>query len=164
MAEKQLESIVGELVRSKGLTLSLAESCTGGLLGHRLTNVPGSSDYFIGGVIAYSYEAKERVLGVRHSTLYDHGAVSEQTALEMARGARRLFGTDLALSVTGIAGPGGGMPDKPVGLVYIAISTRDQDMCHRFVWEGDREENKAHSAQAALGLLVDCLREGSEAR
>jgi PncC family amidohydrolase len=164
MAEKQLESMVGELVRSKGLTVSLAESCTGGLLGHRLTNVPGSSDYFIGGVIAYSYEAKERVLGVRHSTLYDHGAVSEQTALEMAQGARRLFGTDLALSVTGIAGPGGGMPDKPVGLVYIAISTRDQDMCHRFVWEDDREENKAHSAQAALGLLVDCLREGAEAR
>jgi nicotinamide-nucleotide amidase len=161
MAEERLESIVGELVRSQELTLSVAESCTGGLLGHRLTNAPGSSDYFIGGVVAYSYEAKERVLGVRHNTLYDHGAVSEQTALEMARGARRLFGTDLALSVTGIAGPGGGMPDKPVGLVYIAISTWDQEVCHRFLWEGDREENKADSAQAALGLLVDCLREGA---
>lgn len=161
MAEERLESIVGELVRSQELTLSVAESCTGGLLGHRLTNAPGSSDYFIGGVVAYSYEAKERVLGVRHNTLYDHGAVSEQTALEMARGARRLFGTDLALSVTGIAGPGGGMPDKPVGLVYIAISTWDQEVCHQFLWEGDREENKADSAQAALGLLVECLREGA---
>ena len=161
MAEERLESIVGELMRSQELTLSVAESCTGGLLGHRLTNAPGSSDYFIGGVVAYSYEAKERVLGVRHNTLYDHGAVSEQTALEMARGARRLFGTDLALSVTGIAGPGGGMPDKPVGLAYIAISTWDQEVCHRFLWEGDREENKADSAQAALGLLVDCLREGA---
>jgi PncC family amidohydrolase len=159
MAEKQLESVVGELLRSQGLTLSVAESCTGGLLGHLLTNVPGSSDYFIGGVIAYAYDAKERVLGVRHSTLYDHGAVSEQTALEMARGARRLFGTDLALSVTGIAGPGGGMPDKPVGLVYIALSTRDQNVCHRFAWESDREGNKVHSAQAALELLVAYLRE-----
>jgi nicotinamide-nucleotide amidase len=156
--EERLESVVGELLRSQGLTLSVAESCTGGLLGHRLTDVPGSSDYFIGGVVAYSYDAKERVLGVRHGTLYDHGAVSEQTALEMALGARRLFGTDLALSVTGIAGPGGGMPDKPVGLVYIALSTRDQEVCHRFVWKGDRDRNKADSAQAALELLVTYLR------
>jgi PncC family amidohydrolase len=159
MAEEQLENTVGELLQLQGLTLSLAESCTGGLLGHRLTNVPGSSDYFVGGVVAYSYSAKERVLDVHHDTLYDHGAVSEQTALEMARGARRLFGSDVALSVTGIAGPGGGMPGKPVGLVYIALSARDQEACHRFVWEGDREANKAHSAQAALELLVAYLRE-----
>ncbi len=161
MTKEQLERIVGELVRSQKLTLSVAESCTGGLLGHRLTNVPGSSDYFVGGVVAYSYEAKERVLGVRHDTLYDHGAVSEQTALEMARGARRLLGTDVALSVTGIAGPGGGMPGKPVGLVYIALSARDQETCHQFVWEGTRESNKAHSAQAALELLVAYLRQRS---
>ncbi len=159
MAEERIESVVGEMLRSRGLTLSLAESCTGGLLGHRLTNVPGSSDYFVGGVVAYSYDAKERVLGVLHDTLYDHGAVSEQTALEMARGARRLFGTDVALSVTGIAGPGGGMPDKPVGLVYIALSARDQEACHRFAWGDDRGSNKAHSAQAALELLVAYLRE-----
>jgi len=145
-------------LRSQGLTLSLAESCTGGLLGHLLTNVPGSSDYFIGGVVAYSYDAKERVLGVRHDTIYDHGAVSEQTALEMAQGARWLLGTDLALSVTGIAGPGGGMPDKPVGLVYIALSARDEEVCHRFVWEDDREGNKVRSAQAALEMLVAYLR------
>jgi nicotinamide-nucleotide amidase len=162
MVEERLESVVGEQLRTQGLTVSVAESCTGGLLGHRLTNVPGSSDYFIGGVVAYSYEAKERVLGVRHNTLYDHGAVSEQTALEMARGARRLFGTDLALSVTGIAGPGGGMPDKPLGLAYIALSTWDQEVCHRFVWEGDREENKAHSVRAALELVVAYLCERAD--
>lgn len=156
-----MEQTVGELLRSRGLTLSVAESCTGGLLGHRLTNVPGSSDYFVGGVTAYSYEAKERILNVRHDTLYDCGAVSEHTALEMARGVRRLFGTDLALSVTGIAGPGGGMPDKPVGLVYIALSARDQDICQRFVWEGDREENKAYSVQAALEMLLAYLRDSA---
>ena len=157
--EEQLENVIGELLRSQGLTLSVAESCTGGLLGHRLTNVPGSSEYFIGGVVAYSYDAKERVLGVHHNTLYDHGAVSEKTALEMARSARRLFATDLALSVTGIAGPGGGMPDKPVGLVFIALSTRDQEACHRFVWESDRKGNKAYSAQAALEILLTYLSE-----
>ena len=159
MDEEQLESVVGELLRSQGLTLAVAESCTGGLLGHRLTNVPGSSDYFIGGVVAYSYDAKEHVLGVQHSTLYEHGAVSEETALEMARRARRLFATDMALSVTGIAGPGGGMPDKPVGLAYVALSTRDHEVCHRFVWESDREGNKAYSAQAALEILLTYLRE-----
>ena len=159
MTDMQLEKLVGDLLRSHGLTLSVAESCTGGLLSHRLTNVPGSSDYFIGGVVAYSYDAKERVLAVRHDTLYDHGAVSEQTALEMARGARRLFHTDVALSITGISGPGGGLPDKPVGLTYIALSARDREVCRRFVWDGDREGNKARSAQAALEMLAGYLRE-----
>lgn len=164
MTDERLESVVGELLRAQGLTLSVAESCTGGLLGHMLTNVPGSSDYFIGGVVAYSYDAKERVLNVRHNTLYDHGAVSEQTALEMARGVRRLFLTDVALSVTGIAGPGGGMPGKPVGLVYVALSARDREGCYQFVWASDREGNKARSAQAALELLIAYLRERAGAR
>lgn len=159
MVDKKLERMAGELLRAQGLTLSVAESCTGGLLGHRLTDVPGSSDYFIGGVVAYSYEVKERVLNVSHDTLYDHGAVSEQTALEMARGARRLFDSHVALSITGIAGPGGAMPGKPVGLVYIALSAHDREVCQRFVWEGDREGNKAHSAQAALEMLVSYLRD-----
>ena len=158
MADKPLESVVGDMLRSQGLTLSLAESCTGGLLGHRLTNVAGSSDYFVGGAVTYSYDAKERVLNVRHETLYDYGAVSEQTALEMARGARRLFHTDVALSVTGIAGPGGGMPGKPVGLTYIALSARDHEAYRRFVWAGDRAENKDLSADAALEMLVEYLR------
>ena len=159
ITKERLESVAGELLRSQGLTLSVAESCTGGLLSHRLTNMPGSSDYFIGGVVAYAYEAKERILSVRHDTLYEYGAVSEQTALEMARGARRLFLSDVALSVTGIAGPGGGMPDKPVGLVYIALSARDQETCRHFVWNSDREGNKAHSAQAALEMLVAYVRQ-----
>ena len=159
MPDNTLESVVGELLQSKKLTLSVAESCTGGLLEHRLTNVPGSSDYFVGGVVAYSYDAKERVLNVRHDTLYDYGAVSEQTALEMARGVRRLLHSDVALAVTGIAGPGGGTPDKPVGLVYIALSARDWETCLRFVWDSDREGNKAYSAQAALELLEAYLRE-----
>ena len=159
MPDRRLEAMAGELLRAQGLSLSVAESCTGGLLGHRLTNVPGSSDYFVGGVVAYSYEAKERVLHVRHDTLYDYGAVSEQTALEMARGARRLFLTDVALAVTGIAGPGGATPDKPVGLTYIALSARDEELCRRFVWEEDREGNKARSAQAALEMLVTYLQQ-----
>jgi len=164
MPDRRPEEVAGELLRSRGLSLAVAESCTGGLLGHRLTNVPGSSDYFVGGVVAYSYEAKERVLHVRHDTLYDYGAVSEQTALEMARGVRRLFLTDVALAVTGIAGPGGATPDKPVGLTYIALSARDEELCRRFVWEGDREENKAHSAQAALEMLITYLRQRTVAR
>ncbi|HEY4690217.1 MAG TPA: nicotinamide-nucleotide amidohydrolase family protein, partial [Anaerolineae bacterium] len=109
MAEK-LEEVVGQLLTEQNLTLSLAESCTGGLIGHRLTNVPGSSDYFLGGIIAYAYEAKERLLDVKHNTLYERGAVSAETALEMARGARKALGADIGLSVTGIAGPGGGLP------------------------------------------------------
>lgn len=159
MADELLENEVGELLRSQGLTLAVAESCTGGLLGHRLTNVAGSSDYFVGGVVAYSYEAKERVLNVRHGTLYDFGAVSEQTALEMARGVRRLLSSDVALSVTGIAGPGGGMPGKPVGLAYVALSARDQEVCHQFLWGKDRARNKDCSAEAALEMLVTYLRE-----
>ena len=158
-AGERLETVAGKLLHTQGVTLSVAESCTGGLLGHLLTNVPGSSEYFKGGVVAYSYAAKERVLNVRHGTLYDYGAVSEQTALEMAQGVRRLLHTDVALSVTGIAGPGGGMPDKPIGLVYIALSARDRKVCHRFVWNSDREGNKALSARAALEILVAYLRE-----
>jgi PncC family amidohydrolase len=159
MTQDRIESSVGELLRSRALTLSVAESCTGGLLGHRMTNIPGSSDYFSGGVIAYSYAAKERILNVSHDTLYDHGAVSEPTALEMARGARRLFHSDVALSITGIAGPGGAMPDKPVGLTYIALSTRDREICREFVWDGDRESNKGQSAQAALEMLLEYLQD-----
>src|SRR3989304_5332141 len=101
MAEK-LEEVIGRLLTEKKLTLALGESCTGGLIGHRLTNVPGSSDYFLGGIIAYAYDAKERLLDVRHNTLYEHGAVSPETASEMARGARKALGADIGISVTGI--------------------------------------------------------------
>jgi len=157
--EESLEQQVGRLLRERGLTLALAESCTGGLLGHRITEVPGSSAYFLGGIVAYSYEAKERLLGVRHNTLYDHGAVSAETAVEMARGARRALGADVALAITGIAGPTGGTPDKPIGLTYVALSARDREVWERHVWNQDRSGNKALSAEAALKLLLRYLRE-----
>jgi PncC family amidohydrolase len=152
-----LEARVGQALLQRNLTLAVAESCTGGLIGHRLTNVPGSSIYFLGGIISYSYDAKERLLGVSHATLYDFGAVSEQTAREMARGARRALGADIGLSVTGIAGPGGAMPGKPVGLTWIALSAREADEARQFIWDGEREANKAQSAEAALDLLADYL-------
>ncbi|MCL7451850.1 MAG: CinA family protein [Anaerolineae bacterium] len=153
------EEELGDLLGEKGLTLAVAESCTGGLLGHRITNVPGSSAYFLGGFVVYSVEAKEQVLGVRHETLMTHGAVSEETALQMARGARERFGADLAVSVTGIAGPTGGTPQKPVGLVYIALVAPDDERCRRSVWQGDRLHNKEQSVDAALNLVLSYLRE-----
>jgi nicotinamide-nucleotide amidase len=153
----KLEVIVGQLLAERKLKLSVAESCTGGLLGHRITNVPGSSDYFEGGVVAYSYDAKERLLGVHHDTLYEHGAVSAETAIEMARGVRRALGTDIGMAITGIAGPGGGLPGKPVGLVYIALSARGDERVEHYVWDSDREGNKLSSTEAALEMLRQFL-------
>jgi PncC family amidohydrolase len=153
----QLAAAVGEQLRARGWHLAVAESCTGGLVGHWITEVAGSSDYFLGGVVAYSNQAKAQLLGVRPGTLLQHGAVSEATAREMAAGVRRLLGADVALAVTGIAGPGGGTPEKPVGLVYIALDAPDRQICRRHVWKGDRAANKARSAQAALALLRDYL-------
>ena len=158
MAEA-LEVRVGKRLSEAGLTLAVAESCTGGLVGHRITNVAGSSEYFLGGVIAYAYEAKERLLNVRHGTLYEFGAVSEQTAGEMARGARRVLGADIGIAVTGIAGPGGGLPDKPVGTTWVAVSSRDGEWAQHHCWNGDRDENKVASVDAALELLLRVLEE-----
>jgi PncC family amidohydrolase len=153
------EVIVGRLLVQRGLTLAVAESCTGGLIGHRITDVPGSSAYYQGSITAYSYDVKEMVLHVQHDTLYHYGAVSEQTAREMAQGVRRAFCADVGLSVTGIAGPGGGMPGKPVGLVYVALAAPDGEWVERHVWSGNRWENKARSAEAALDLLRRYLEE-----
>jgi PncC family amidohydrolase len=152
-----LEVIIGQLLTQHKLSLAVAESCTGGLIGHRLTNVPGSSEYFFGGVVAYAYDAKEHLLGVHHNTLYEHGAVSEETAREMARGARRALGADVGIAATGIAGPGGGMPGKPVGLTWIALSARDVERAEHFIWDGDRLTNKEKSAEAALAMLKEYL-------
>lgn len=156
MAEP-LELRLGKRLMELGKTLAVAESCTGGLIGHRITDVPGSSAYFLGGVIAYAYEAKEHLLNVRHSTLYEFGAVSEQTASEMARGARRALGADIGAAVTGIAGPGGGLPDKPVGTTWVAVSTRDREWARLHQWQGDRAENKNSSVEAVLALLMEVL-------
>ncbi len=152
-----LEAEVGALLTTRGLTLAVAESCTGGLILHRLTNVPGSSTYVLGGVVAYSNEAKEKFLQVNPGALEQYGAVSEEIAQEMAQGARAAFASDLAVSVTGIAGPGGGTESKPVGLTYVGLSSRDSEQVVRYIWDGDREQNKIASAEAALQLLYDYL-------
>jgi PncC family amidohydrolase len=147
------ETLVGSLLTTYSLTLAVAESCTGGLVGHRLTNVPGSSAYFLGGILSYSNEAKEHLLGVSHAALTEHGAVSEAVARAMAQGVRRVLGADIGLAVTGIAGPGGGTPAKPVGLTWIALCARAVEIAEQHIWSGDRESNKTQSADALLALL-----------
>jgi len=141
----------------RGLRLAVAESCTGGLIGHLITNVPGSSTYYMGSVTAYAYEAKVRLLGVRWETLEKYGAVSQETVLEMARGVRTALAADIGLSVSGIAGPGGGTPDKPVGLVWIGLSAEQVDEAWCNIWSGGRLQVKEQSAQAALQMLADYL-------
>ena len=157
MEKTPLEIQVGELLRLHGLRLAVAESCTGGLIGHRLTNVAGSSTYYMGSVTAYAYEAKVRLLNVRWETLEKHGAVSGEAVIEMARGVRHALAADIGLSVSGIAGPGGGTPEKPVGTVWIGLSSPEDEFAELFVWQGDRIQNKEHSAEAALQLLADYL-------
>jgi PncC family amidohydrolase len=140
------------------LRLAVAESCTGGLVGHRLTNVAGSSTYYLGSVTAYAYETKVRLLSVSWETLENYGAVSRETVLEMAKGIRRVMAADIGISVTGIAGPGGGTPEKPVGLTWIGISTPNMEQAYSFTWTGDRISNKEQSAEAALQILLEFLR------
>ena len=147
----------GKLLRERGLKLSFAESCTGGLVGHRVTNVPGSSEYFIGDVVAYSYDAKVNTLGVSWDTLNGCGAVSSETVLEMARGAKKLFNVDIAVSISGIAGPGGGTDEKPVGTTWIGLAANDGEWSQEFHFDGDREQNKSSSADVALQVLLDYL-------
>jgi len=160
--EESLEMRIGSLLRLGGLKLASAESCTGGLIGHRLTNVSGSSEYYLGGVVAYAYEAKVALLGVSWDTLHAHGAVSRETVLEMSRGARKALSADIAISVSGIAGPGGGMPGKPVGTTWFGLSASAGDWARVFCFSGSREQNKASSADAALQFALDYL-EGSRA-
>ena len=154
-----LEIQIGHLLRKRALTLALAESCTGGLIGNRITDVPGSSEYFLGGVVAYAYEAKVALLGVSWNTLNTKGAVSKETVLEMAHGARRALNTDIAVSVTGIAGPGGGTPEKPVGTTWIGLVTKEGEWTRMFQFSGDREQNKKSSANAAFEMLLDYLQD-----
>jgi PncC family amidohydrolase len=151
------EARIGVLLRQRGATLASAESCTGGLIGHLVTNVSGSSYYFLGGVMAYANTVKQHLLGVCAETLDAHGAVSEPTATQMAHGVRRLLGADYGLSVTGIAGPTGATPGKPVGLAYIALVGPGIERCERHVWDGDRVANKVSSARRALQMLIEHL-------
>jgi len=151
--ENSLEQVVGKALKTKGLTLCVAESCTGGSLGARITDVNGSSEYFLGGVISYANEIKQELLEVKSATLEAVGAVSERTALEMASGAKKRFNADIALSITGIAGPDGGTDEKPVGTVYIGIATSKDVTAHHFNFWGRRDDIRYRACQEALRLL-----------
>ena len=161
----ELEAEIARLIREyqaetgKLLTIGTVESATGGRIADRITNVPGSSDYFKGSVVAYSNETKSGLVGVKKATLEDHGAVSEQTALEMARGGRKLLDVDICVSDTGIAGPAGGTPAKPVGLFYLGLAAADTSFSQTHMFPGDREGNKRGAAEAALDMLKQYLAE-----
>ena len=154
--DADLAAVVLERCRASGFKLAVAESCTGGLLGERITNVPGSSDVFLGGVIAYDNDVKRNLLGVQAEEIERHGAVSEAVALQMASGVREKLGADVGVSVTGIAGPGGGTTEKPVGLVWIAVHAAELK-ARRFHVGGDRAEVRQRAAQAALEMVRRAL-------
>ena len=154
-----LEQQVGDLLRARGWTLAVAESCTGGLVSHRITSVSGSSDYFLGGVIAYSNDVKVSELGVKPRVLARDGAVSEIVARQMASGVRRRLGADLGIGITGIAGPGGGTAKKSVGLVFISVAHGARSQVRRFVFSGDRIRVKMAASAAALKMLKEYLQE-----
>lgn len=153
----ELAARVGELLKERGWTVGTAESCTGGLVAHAITNISGSSAYFIGAIVAYANQAKMDLLNVPAALLVKHGAVSQEVALAMARGVRRTLRTDVGVATTGIAGPTGGTPQKPVGTVYIALSSPLGEQVVHHVWDRDRLGNKCRSAKAALALLAEQL-------
>lgn len=152
-----LELRIANLLQQNKLTVATAESCTGGLIAHRITDIPGSSEYFLGGIVAYSYQAKVDLLDVSWDTLNSKGAVSKETVIEMAIGGRKRLKADIAVSVSGIAGPGGSTPDKPVGTTWVGLSTVSQVEARHFIWGRNREENKKLSSEAALQLVLDYL-------
>ena len=151
--EELLAPVVARLLLERKLTICPAESCTGGLLAKMLTDVPGSSDYLHEGYVTYANDAKEKLLGVQPETLERHGAVSEETVREMARGARQRSGAALGVAITGIAGPAGGSAEKPVGLTWIGLATASGEMAQAFRFLGDREQNRISAAHAALNLV-----------
>ncbi len=158
-----IEEQVGNLLRRHGLTMATAESCTGGGIAARMTSVPGSSDYFRGGIVAYQADVKEGLLGVRPETIERCGVVSRETAVEMARGARRVLGADCALSTTGIAGPGGAEPGKPVGTIWTCFSIGDRDYAAQTDTDrGSRKENTEAGVELALRMARDVLKEADE--
>ena len=160
----ELEEEVAVLLRASGLTVATAESATGGMIASMIMNVPGSSDYYKGSVIAYANEAKENVLRVKGDTLRQYSSVSRQVGGEMAEGVRRLINTDIGLSDTGIAGPGGATPEKPVGLFYIGLSSGEETRVEEHIFRGDRQGNRRAAAEAALKMLKKYLLELKRAR
>lgn len=161
MENPETAQAVIDLCRGRGWTLATAESCTGGLVGAALTTRAGASDAYVGGVIAYSNDVKRSQLAVPDETLRAHGAVSAETAVSMAAGARRALNADVAVSVTGVAGPGGGTAEKPVGLVYITVESPDGDATEKLQLEGDRARIRRDATSAALRLLHRHLTQGS---
>lgn len=159
---ERLPDMVGQMLCAKGYTISCAESCTGGLLTSTLTDVPGSSAYVMGSVVSYSNDVKSRILHVAEETLAAHGAVSPETARAMAEGVRNLMQTDVGVGITGIAGPGGGSPEKPVGLVYIAVSTLGKTSVEKNVFSGVRAEIKRAAVNKALAMVQEMIREMDE--
>jgi PncC family amidohydrolase len=159
----ELEAEIARLIREyqaktgKLLTIGTVESATGGRIADRITNVAGSSDYFKGSVVAYSNEVKIALVGVKRKTIENYGAVSEQIALEMARGGRKLLHVDICVSDTGIAGPSGATPEKPVGLFYLGLAARDESLSQKHAFPGNREGNKRDAAEAALNMLKQYL-------
>ena len=148
---------MGNLLRQKGLTLGIVESATGGLISHLITNVSGSSDYYKGSVTAYSNEVKVKVVGVKEDTINKYGAVSSQVAEEMAQGGRKILASDMCIADTGIAGPSGATPGKPLGLFYIGLSHQAGTYSQKHNFLGNREQNKRSAAEAALGWLKEYL-------
>lgn len=159
--ERAVAEAALELCRTRGWTLATAESCTGGLVGARLTDVPGASDVYVGGIVAYSDDVKRAHLAVPDETLRRHGAVSAETVGRMAAGARRALGADVAVAVTGVAGPSGGTLQKPVGLVFLAAESPDGDSAERLQLEGDRQAIREQATDAALRLLHRHLTQGA---
>ena len=155
--DETISSVIGKLLNQKGATVATAESCTGGLIGNVITEVSGSSAYYKGGIVAYSNELKERLLGVRHETLEQYGAVSEETAIEMARGCLAVTGADYAIATTGISGPTGATEEKPLGLVYVAVALRNEVVCNRYVFTTTRQQHQQRTANQALFDLYKLL-------
>jgi nicotinamide-nucleotide amidase len=155
--EEKIEQVLGDLLRKRGEKLGLAESCTGGYISHLITSVPGSSDYYEGSLVTYSYEQKERLLGVKKETLANYGAVSREVVTEMATGALSKLQVHHAIAVSGIAGPSGGTPEKPVGTVWIAIASGGRVVAEKFIFGHQRERNIQVSADTALNMLLQLL-------
>jgi len=162
----RVEFLLKEIILEKGLKLATAESCTGGLVAARIVNVPGSSEYFLGGIVSYTNEVKMKVLNVNPNTLLTFGAVSEETAREMVEGVKSLLGADCAISTTGIAGPTGGTKEKPTGLTYIGVSVKDRVEVYKFIFEDKdpgpvvrRNRRRRKAAKKAIQLLVKMLKE-----
>lgn len=155
---KALAEELGKLLHEKGLTLSTAESCTGGGIASVITSISGSSEYFKGGIVAYANEVKTALLGVSETTLEKHGAVSEETVQEMAKGAMKSMKTSCAIATSGIAGPGGGTPTKPVGTIWIAVACNDKIVTKKLQGDNGREKNTKNSIEKALSLLIEHLK------